>query len=85
MHTLVSRLVSVLCLLVLTSGAVAANTLEVSSVRITVGDELDIPVMYQADEDFVGFQTEVTLPEGLAFSAPNAYAAADNAGSSTVN
>ncbi|MDE6379854.1 MAG: Ig-like domain-containing protein [Muribaculaceae bacterium] len=85
MHTLVSRLVSVLCLLILTSGASAANTLEVSSVRITVGDELDIPVKYQADEDFVGFQTEVTLPDGLVFSAPNAYVAAENAGSPTVN
>ncbi|MDE5813158.1 MAG: Ig-like domain-containing protein, partial [Muribaculaceae bacterium] len=84
MHTLFSRFISILGLLLMTSGVAAANGLEVASVKITKGEEVDIPVMYTTQLECLGFQTEVALPTGLSFVAPNAYLPEGSAGSAMI-
>lgn len=56
------------CLLPLLALAAKAETnLSIPETYIVPGEEIDLPVFFDADKDYVNFQTDIRLPEGVEF------------------
>lgn len=68
-------LLGLLALMALPMAVSGANTIKIDSFAAVAGSETEVSVSYTADGDYIGFQTQVTLPEGLSFvKSGNSYA-----------
>ena len=85
MNNLFSRLIIILLLSALSFEMSGANQIKIETTLISKGQEAEIPVSCEGDGSYIGFQTSITLPEGLSFVTPYAYLSDSNSATHQIS